>query len=60
MRTNWAILHWNENVNRPHTSVWEGPAHNAQGYGVTKKALVPCTYAYRDSVWNIYMDFIFE
>ena len=60
MRTNWAILHWNENVDRPFTSIWEGPAHNAQGHGVTKKVLSPCTYVYRDTVWNTYMGYIFE
>ena len=56
MRTNWAILHWNENVDRPHTSVWEttGPSP------ACKKNLVKCTYRYREKVWDAYADKLFQ
>ncbi len=52
MRTNWAVIHWNENVDRAFTSVWSAPANNAQGQ-VQKKNLVPCTYRYRNTVWDL-------
>lgn len=60
MRSNWTTLHWNENVDRPYTSIWEGPSHSASGQTVQRKVLVPCTFKYRTNVWENIMDKIYQ
>lgn len=46
MRTSLAICHWNENVDRQATSVYQATS------GRTKRTLGPRTYAYRERIWR--------
>ena len=50
MRTALAICHWNENVDRHNTSVYETLS------GKVKKTLVRRTYAYRHKIWFRFLD----
>ena len=54
-----AVMHWNENVGRAHTSVWEAP-HNPAGTRGSKsrRTYKAPTYEYRDNVWERHMDSI--
>jgi len=47
LRTDLAICHWNENVDRPFTSVWTAPDEKK-----TRKNYKPRTYVYRDNIWK--------
>ena len=47
MRSNLAVLSWNENVDRPYTSVITETASQRK-----KKVLRPKTYTFKDILWN--------
>lgn len=61
LRTNLAILHWNENINREYTSVWTPFAadivHPRQMQG--KKTYKPHTFHFKRKIWNRFMDMVF-
>ena len=59
LRSHIAVMHWNENVGRAHTSVWEAP-HNPAGTRGSKsrRTYKAPTYEYRDNVWERHMDSI--
>ena len=60
MRSHMAVLHWNENVGRDHTSVWQPGANRAGTRGARKrKNYKDPTYTYRSNVWTKYMDLLF-
>lgn len=50
LRTDLAICHWNENVDRPFTSVW-----TAQDELKKKKNYKPRTYMYRNAIWESFL-----
>lgn len=56
MRTNLTTLDWNENANRPHTSIWQPPL----GVGKPKKNLVPKTTAFKSNIWRRFIDTIYQ
>ncbi len=49
MRTNLTTLHWNENVDRNYTSIWN------PGPGKPKKCYKPRTYDFKHTVWARFM-----
>ena len=54
MRTDLAICHWNDNVNRPYTSVWTGPNGHMVRKNFTKAKL-----DYRERIWAKLMDKVY-
>ena len=63
-RSKLAVLHWNENVDRPYTSMWTPPeALLAPNLGPrkakSKKNYVKRTFNYTWNIWNNIMNFIF-
>ena len=52
-RSQLAVMHWNENVDRAYTSVWSRRGHQkAPRRQRGKKNYKDPTYCYRDSVWD--------
>jgi hypothetical protein len=60
MRSNLAILHWNENVDRECTSYWKRPGAPVNRYCRGKRVLKPATYMYRTSVWERYVASLYQ
>lgn len=60
LRTNLAICHWNENVNRPFTSMSCQEDAEAHRRKMGKKVLKPRTFQYRVNIWNRLMDLVFS
>ena len=60
IRSNLTVLHWNENVDRALTSVWNSRDQRAPRQQIGKKNYKSPTYRYRDSVWDSYMNSIFN
>ncbi len=58
MRAQLAVLHWNENVDRPTTSTWTKPS-GPNRRGKTKKIYTNLTYNYRENLWKLFMDGVF-
>ncbi|CAC5374173.1 unnamed protein product [Mytilus coruscus] len=50
-RSQLAVCHWNENVNRDFTSIWNPNRRNAPRSNIGKKNYKPPTYNYRESIW---------
>ena len=60
-RSQLATCHWNENVDREHTSIWQ-PKHDpkAPRRRKGKKILKRCTYNYRRNVWKRYIHKVYQ
>ncbi len=58
MRSQLAVCHWNENVNRNFTSEWQARAPGGQRCR-KKKNYKSATYDYRGNVWSRYMSRLF-
>lgn len=54
LRSYLAVLHWNENVGRDHTSVYNPVTPQAPRSRKGKKNLKKATYLYRDNLWDLY------
>ena len=54
-RSNLAVCHWNENVDRGYTSVWKSSNPNAPRTQRGKKVYKKLTYNYRNNIWNRYI-----
>ncbi|CAG2242369.1 unnamed protein product [Mytilus edulis] len=50
-RSQLAVCHWNENVDRDFTSIWNPNRRNAPRSNIGKKNYKPPTYNYRQSIW---------
>jgi hypothetical protein len=51
-RAEMAVCHWNENVDRAYTSVWNPKTPKAPRRKKGKKNYTKCTFNYRDHVWD--------
>lgn len=61
MRSHLAVCHWNENVNRGYTSVWQANyLARGQRRQKQKKNYVKATHKYRTNIWNKYMMAVFS
>jgi hypothetical protein len=62
INSNLAVCHWNENVGRRYTSVWTpAPIDNTRNERrKSKKALIACSYGYRDRIWDRYLNTVFS
>ena len=60
IRSQLAVMHWNENVDRGYTSVWNRRDQRAPRRQKRKKNYKDPTYCYRDSVWYSYIKSIFS
>jgi len=54
-RSNLAVLHWNENVDRKYTSIWKSRNPNAPTSQRGKKVYKKLTYNYRKNIWKNYI-----
>lgn len=54
-RSNLAVLHWNENVDRKYTSIWKSKNPNAPTSQRGKKVYKELTYNYRKNIWKSYI-----
>ncbi|CAC5421807.1 unnamed protein product [Mytilus coruscus] len=59
LRSNLAVCHWNENVDRGYTSVWKSRNPNAPATQKGKKIYKKLTYNYRINIWNHYISSFF-
>ena len=60
IRSHLAVLHWNENVDRAYTSVWNQRDQRAPRRQRGKKNYKDPTYCYRDSIWDSYIKSMFN
>ena len=60
LRSNLAVCHWNENVDREHTSVYTSQNPNAPRNQKGKKVYKKLTFTYRRNIWRKYMDSVFD
>lgn len=60
LRSNLAVLHWNENVDREFTSIWNPKDDTAPRRKKGKKNYKAVGHKYRKSIWDIYMDSMFR
>jgi hypothetical protein len=51
-RSDLAVCHWNENVDRGYTSIWKPNNPNAPATQKGKKVYKQLTYNYRQNIWN--------
>ena len=59
MRSNLAVCHWNENVDREHTSVYHSNNPNAPRNQKGKKVYKKLTFTYRDNIWSKYVESLY-
>jgi hypothetical protein len=59
VRSKCAVLHWNENAGRSHTSIWKCNRTATRG-AVSKKVYKRPTYKYRQNVWTQYMASLYK
>lgn len=61
VRSHMSVMHWNENVGRDWTSVWN-PTVNTAGTRRAKKKKIykASTYGYRQNVWTRVMDVYYQ
>jgi len=60
-RSHLAVCHWNENVDRPYTSMWKPKQDSKAPRRITgKKNYKVCTYKYRCNIWNKYLDMVYS
>lgn len=58
-RTNLAVCHWNENVEREFTSIWK-PNHRMSRSVKGKKNYKKCTFIFRENIWKRYVKSAFR
>ena len=59
-RENLSVCHWNENVDRPHTSVWN-PMNNRRPRAMLgKKNYKKLTFEFRENIWKRYVNSAFR
>jgi hypothetical protein len=58
MRTDLTICHWNENVDRPYTSIYSGEKVGTRSKG--KKYLTPQRFQYRTNIFSRIIDQIYQ
>lgn len=58
-RTNLAVCHWNENVEREFTSIWK-PNHRMPRSVKGKKNYKKCTFIFRENIWKRYVKSAFR
>lgn len=56
LRSNLAVCHWNENVDREHTSVYHSRNPNAPRNQKGKKVYKKLTFKYREKIWCKYIE----
>ena len=54
-----AVCHWNENVDRDFTSVWNPNRRNATRSCKGKKIYKPQTYNYRTNIWKCHINSLY-
>ncbi|CAG2211866.1 unnamed protein product [Mytilus edulis] len=54
-----AVCHWNENVDRGFTSIWNPERRNAPRSMKGKKNYKPPSYSYRNNIWKRQIDSIY-
>ena len=54
-RSDLAVCHWIENVDRGYTSIWKSSNPNAPATQKGKKVYKQLTYNYRENIWNRYI-----
>ncbi|KAH3864984.1 hypothetical protein DPMN_028017 [Dreissena polymorpha] len=59
MKSQIAVLHWNENVDREFTSIWN-PRTNRAPRQTKEKNYKAMRSKYRKNIWNLYMRSMFE
>ncbi len=59
LRSKISVMHWNENVNRPYTSIKTIKSSSKSRPGTTHKNYKPSTYNYRSNVWKSYLKSIY-
>ena len=59
MRSNLAVCHWNENVDREHTSVYHSNNPNAPRNQKGKTVYKKLTFTYRDNIWSKYVESLY-
>jgi len=60
MRSHLAVLHWNENVDKEFTSVWNPRRQNVPRSTKGKKNYKKLNYTYRTNIWNRIMDTLYH
>jgi len=60
VRSELAVCHWNENVDRAYTSTWNPKQPKAPRRRKGKKIYTACTFGYRDNVWERFVSSEFE
>lgn len=60
LRSQLAVLHWNENVDREFTSIWNPRTNRAPRQQKGKKNYKAVRSKYRNNIWNLYMRSMFE
>ena len=60
MRSQLAVIHWNENVDREFTSVWKPRTSKAPRRQKGKKNYKAPKYRYRQSIWDKYITSMFN
>ena len=60
MRSQLAVLHWNENVDREYTSIWNPKDQRAPRRRSGKKVYKAVKYQYRKNIWDTYVASIFD
>ena len=61
VRSHLAVCHWNENSDRGYTSIWKPKLNpRAPRSQKGKKILKPCTYLYRNKIWNRHIKSMFK
>ena len=59
-RANLAVCQWNENVDRPFTSVWNPQNNRRPRSRLGKKNYKARTFKYRTNIWDRYIKSIFR
>ncbi|KAK3108748.1 hypothetical protein FSP39_014764 [Pinctada imbricata] len=59
-RSNLSVCHWNENVDRSFTSVWNPPNNRHPRSRLGKKCYKKLTFNFRDNIWKRYTKDIFK
>jgi hypothetical protein len=60
VRSKTAVLHWNDNAGREHTSVWTPKSQSTARRQKNRKTYKQPTFKYRNQIWNEYIKRIYE
>ena len=58
-RSNLAVCHWNENVDRNYTSIWK-PNHRMRKRVKGKKNYNQVTFLFRKNIWKRYVKCMYK